>query len=221
MLAIASGAITHLGSSSLLVPLSALYATALWRRHSAPLAVRWLLALALCLGVMVVLKLVGHGCGLPDFPLFPSLFAGDRFVSPSGHAAFSAVFYGSVSALAARSAGSRWLRVGLPLAAVILVLAIGASRVAVSAHSGAEVVAGLMIGGLSVLLFLWSSRKDGAPRLRPSPWLAGAMVLGLALLVHAGDPSVVEGTIRWAAEQLGSGAGLCELAGRVLPGTRG
>lgn len=221
MLATASGAITHLGSSSLLVPLSALYATALWRHHSAPLALRWLLALSLCLGAMVVLKLVGHGCGLPDFPLFPSLFAGDRFVSPSGHAAFSAVFYGSVSALAARNARSRWLRVALPLAAVALVLAIGASRVAVSAHSGAEVVAGLMIGGLSALLFLWSSRRDAVPRLRPSPWLAAAMALGLALLVHAGDPSFVEGTIRWAAHQLGSEGGLCELAGRVFPGNRG
>ena len=221
MFATASGAITHLGSSSLLVPLSALYATALWRHHSAPLALRWLLALSLCLGAMVVLKLVGHGCGLPDFPLFPSLFAGDRFVSPSGHAAFATVFYGSVAALAARDARSVWLRIGLPLAAVALVLAIGASRVAVSAHSGAEVVAGLLIGGLSVLLFLWTSRKDGAPRLRVSPWLLGALALGLALLVHAGDPSFVEGTIRRVAYHFGSGAGLCELAGRVFPGARG
>ncbi|WP_148219277.1 phosphatase PAP2 family protein [Azospirillum sp. B510] len=221
MFATTSGAITHLGSSSLLVPLSAVYATALWRHNSAPLALRWLLALAFCLGVMVVLKLVGHGCGLPEFPLFPSLFAGDRFVSPSGHAAFSAVFYGSVSALAARTAGSRWLRIGLPLAAVALVLAIGASRVAISAHSWAEVTAGLMIGTLSVLLFLWSSRKDAVPRLRPSPWLLGALALGLALLVHAGDPSFVERTIRWAAHLLGRGAELCALVGRVLPGFGG
>lgn len=221
MFATASGAITHLGSSSLLVPLSALYATALWRHHSAPLALRWLLALSLCLGAMVVLKLVGHGCGLPDFPLFPSLFAGDRFVSPSGHAAFAAVFYGSVAALAARDAASLRLRIGLPLAAAALVLAIGASRVAVSAHSGAEVVAGLLIGGSSVLLFLWTSRKDGAPRLRVSPWLLAALALGLALLVHAGDPSFIEGTIRHVARHFGSGAGLCDLAGRVFPGARG
>lgn len=221
MFATASGAITHLGSSSLLVPLSALYATALWRHHSAPLALRWLLALTLCLGVMVVLKLVGHGCGLPEFPLFPSLFAGDRFLSPSGHAAFSAVFYGSVAALAARNASSRWLRVGLPVAAAALVLAIGASRVAVSAHSGAEVAAGLLVGGLSVLLFLWSSRKDGAPRLRTSPWVLAAMALGLALLVHAGDPSFVEATIRRVAHHLGSGAGLCDLAGQAFTGRSG
>ncbi|PWC86521.1 hypothetical protein TSH100_12150 [Azospirillum sp. TSH100] len=221
MIATASGAIAHLGSSSLLVPLSALYATALWRSHSAQLALRWLFALSLCLGVMMVLKLVGHGCGLPDFPLFPSFFAGDRFVSPSGHAAFSAIFYGSVSVLAARNAHSRWLRIGLPLAAVALVLAIGASRVAVAAHSGAEVVAGLMIGGLSSLLFLWSSRKHGAPSLRAFPWLAVAMVLGLVLLVHAGDPAIVEGAIRWTAHRLGSEAGLCELAGRVFPATGG
>ncbi|PWC33282.1 phosphatase PAP2 family protein [Azospirillum sp. TSO35-2] len=221
MLATASGAITHLGSSSLLVPLSALYATALWRRHSAPLALRWLLALAVCLGAMVVLKLVGHGCGLPEPPLFPALFAGDRFISPSGHAAFSAVFYGSVAALAARDAGSPWLRLGLPAAAALLVLAIAASRVAVSAHSGAEVMAGLLVGGLSVLLFLWTSRKDGAPRLRASPAVLALLLLGLALLVHAGDPSFVEGAIRKVAHQLGSGAGLCAVAGLPTPGHPG
>lgn len=221
MFATASGAITHLGSSSLLVPLSALYATALWRHHSAPLALRWLLTLALCLGVMVVLKLVGHGCGLPEIPLFPSLFVGDRFLSPSGHAAFSAVFYGSVAALAARNTSSRWLRIGLPAAAAALVLAIGASRVAVSAHSEAEVAAGLLVGGLSALLFLWSSRKDGAPRLRTSPRVLAAMALGLALLVHAGDPSFVEATISRVADHLGSGAGQCDLGGQAFSGRSG
>ncbi|MBP2298142.1 phosphatase PAP2 family protein [Azospirillum picis] len=224
MLATASVAITHLGSSSLLVPLSALYATALWRRHSAPMAMRWLLALAVCLGVMVVLKLVGHGCGLPEFPLYEALFPGDRFISPSGHAAFSAVFYGSVAALAARNADSRWLRLGLPAAAVALVLAISASRVVVSAHSRAEVAVGLLVGGLSVLLFLWTSRKDRAPRLRTPLWLLGIMAIGLALLVHAGDPSFVEAVIRRVAYQLAyhvQGGGLCAFAGLPLPGHPG
>ncbi|MBP2226953.1 membrane-associated phospholipid phosphatase [Azospirillum agricola] len=206
MIATMTHAVTHLGSSTLLMPLSALYATLLWRRHSAPLALRWLAAAGLGLGVMAGLKLFGHGCGLPPFPFLPE----DRFVSPSGHAAFATIFYGSVGALAARGAGSPGWRGLILLATVGLVAAISVSRVLVSAHSAAEVVAGLLVGGLTVGLFLWSGRTLPAPaRPRMPPLLLAAVALGLAGMVRAGDPSIIESGIRTLAAELRTETGLC------------
>ncbi len=209
MIATMTRAVTHLGSSTLLLPLSALYATVLWRRHSARLALRWIGAAALGLGVMAGLKLFGHGCGLPAFPLLP----GDRFLSPSGHAAFAAIFYGSVGALAARGAGSPGGRGAILLGTVGLIAAIAVSRVLVAAHSTAEVIAGLLVGGATVALFLWSSRDlpPAAPRLPPAllAALLAALAVGLIGLVQMGDPSVIESTIRSVAAHLRGEASLC------------
>ncbi|CAO3422032.1 phosphatase PAP2 family protein [Azospirillum doebereinerae] len=205
MLATMTRGVTHLGSSTLLFPLSALYATLLWRRHSAPLALRWLGAAALGLGVMGALKLFGHGCGLPAFPFLPE----DRFVSPSGHAAFATIFYGSVGALAARGAGSPGWRTLILLATVALVAAISISRILVSAHSAAEVVAGLLVGGSAVALFLWSGRSLPPVRPRVPPLLLAAVALGLVGLVRVGDPSFIESGIRSVATQLSAESGLC------------
>lgn len=209
MLATVSGAVTHLGSSTLLFPLTACYATLLWRRQSGPLALRWLAAVALCLGIIGGLKLLGHGCGLPSFPFLPD----DRFVSPSGHAAFAAVFYGSVGALAARGIAAGGWRTFVLLATAGLVAAIGLSRIMVSAHSGAEVVAGLLVGGLAVALFLWSCRFFPPARPRVSPLGLAAFALGLVVLVRIGDPSMIEPVIRKVAASLRTDTGLCVVSG--------
>lgn len=208
MIATMTRAVTHLGSSTLLLPLSAVYATLLWRRHSAPLALRWLVAAGLGLGVMAALKLFGHGCGLPAFPFLPE----DRFLSPSGHAAFATIFYGSVGALAARGASTSGARALILLATIGLVAAIAVSRVMVSAHSSAEVVAGLLVGGSAVGLFLWTGRSfpPVAPRL--PPLLPAAVALGLIGLVRVGDPSIIEATLRTVAAQLRTETGLCEVS---------
>ncbi len=213
MLATVSGAVTHLGSSSLLFPLSALYATVLWRRHSPPLALRWLAALALCLAVMGLLKLYGHGCGLPMVPVLSDLLPNDRFISPSGHAAFAAVFYGSAGALAARGVESGWGRTLVLSATAALVAAISLSRILLSAHSAAEVLVGLLVGGLAMLLFLWSCRSLPPARARLSPLLVAAVALAVAALAGLGDPSVIESTIRMVAMHLRAEAGLCMAAG--------
>lgn len=207
MIATMTRAVTHLGSSTLLLPLSAFYATVLWRHHSAPLALRWLAAVGLGLGIMAALKLFGHGCGLPAFPFLPE----DRFLSPSGHAAFATIFYGSVGALAARGATTSGTRALILLATAGLVAAIAISRVLVSAHSSAEVVAGLLVGGSVVGLFLWSCRSfpPVAPRL--PPLLLAAVALGLIGLVRVGDPSIIEATLRTVAAQLRAETGLCEV----------
>lgn len=214
MIATMTRAVTHLGSSILLLPLSVLYATMLWRRHSAPLALRWLAAVGLGLGVMAALKLFGHGCGLPAFPFLPE----DRFLSPSGHAAFAAIFYGSVGALAARGATRNGTRTLILLATAGLVAAIAVSRVMVSAHSSAEVVAGLLVGGAVVGLFLWSCRPlpSVAPHL--PPLLLAAVALGLIGLLRVGDPSIIEAALRDVAAHLRTDTRVCEVPRLAIAG---
>ena len=72
--------------------------------------------------------------------------------SPSGHAAFGATFYGCLAVLfgTGRAIGRRLALYG---GAVALVLLIGASRVALEAHSVQEVGVGFFIGAVSIALF--------------------------------------------------------------------
>jgi membrane-associated phospholipid phosphatase len=115
--------------------------------------------------------------------------------SPSGHAALSVTFYGCVAALIAtgRTAGRRWAlcgAVGAPL------LAIGASWVALEAHTTPEVVVGVSIGAASIALF-------NALRIRSTPLAfspqtvvqmsPSAVVCALSVLLLAG---------RWSAEPI-------------------
>lgn len=72
--------------------------------------------------------------------------------SPSGHAAFGATFYGCLAVLfgTGRAIARRLALYG---GAVALVLLIGASRVALEAHSVQEVGVGFFIGAVSIALF--------------------------------------------------------------------
>jgi len=72
--------------------------------------------------------------------------------SPSGHAAFGATFYGCLAVLFATGRAVGW-RLALYGAAAALVLAIGASRLALEAHTVPEVVVGVLIGAMSIALF--------------------------------------------------------------------
>ncbi len=115
--------------------------------------------------------------------------------SPSGHAAFGAIFYGCLAVLFATGRPFA-LRLALYGGALLLVALIGVSRVALEAHSVPEVVVGLVIGGLSVVLFsvlrVDPARLELSPRtvLLMSP-LAALYALCLLLLAD-----------RWTAEPI-------------------
>jgi membrane-associated phospholipid phosphatase len=111
-----------------------------WRQDTAAYAA----ALAACLMAALFAKLAFAACGGNH-----SVFGVE---SPSGHAAFSATFYGCLAALFGTGRAIGW-RLALYGAAAALMLAIGASRVALEAHTVTEVVIGVLIGAVSIALF--------------------------------------------------------------------
>lgn len=180
--------VTDFGDQAVLLPLAAgvllVFVLAGWRRG----AVAWAAAVAGTLAVMLVFKLGFLACG--------HLLPGSPIRSPSGHTAASAAIYGGLLAVAARLATGhgRWtLAYALPVT-----LAIGASRMALGAHTGLEVALGGVVGVCGAMA---ADRFAGAPPpgLRPGR-LAAVTVLTLALLHGVHMPA--EAAIRSAALDL-------------------
>ncbi|PSN19710.1 phosphatase PAP2 family protein [filamentous cyanobacterium CCP5] len=137
-------AITQLGNPSTVIPLACISISWLyWRRQ-------WQMALLFfttCLGGAVLstgLKLF-FGKARPQ--LWPQLITETTYSFPSGHALGSMVLYGLIAYLVALrfSQWARWIY----SAAVILIGAIGFSRLYLGVHWPTDVLAGYSIG------FLW------------------------------------------------------------------
>ncbi len=79
---------------------------------------------------------------------------------PSGHALFSFCFYGVLAGLLAHRIQSRWLQVLIWTVAVLLVGAIGLSRIYLGVHYPSDVVAGYLTGTL------WVSTMIAVDRMR-------------------------------------------------------
>ena len=131
--------LTEFGDLAVLLPVAA--AILIWLLLcSSRAALSWVLALGLCVGLTVLLKIVSYGC--------PPV--GDLH-SPSGHTSLSTLIYGALTLAAAT------VRPGLQRVLVIgggagLILAIAVSRLLL-AHSAPEVGLGLVIGIVSLALF--------------------------------------------------------------------
>ncbi len=89
---------------------------------------------------------------------------------PSGHAAAATVVYGGIALFVAACTRARW-RWAVVVAAVVVVLAVGASRVYVAAHRPSDVVAGFLLGALWLAVLhralLTASPPDDLPGPRP------------------------------------------------------
>jgi hypothetical protein len=197
--------VTNLGDLAVLLPASlGLIAFLAWSGARED-AAAYGAAMVLCLLAALFAKLAFAACGARyDFL---------GVESPSGHTAFSATFYGCLALLFAA---------GRPLArrlafysgAVTLVLLIGASRVALQAHSVAEVVVGFVIGAISIGLFS-ALRVSSEPLqfstqtiVRMSPFAA---LYAACLLLLAGHWSA-EPVIDAVAAELGADLRLCRSA---------
>lgn len=176
--------VTDFGDQAVLLPLAAgitlVFALAGWRRG----AVAWAVAVTGTLALMLVLKLGFLACGhvLPG-----------HLRSPSGHTAASAAIYGGLLALAARlvTGHGRWTLA----CALSVMLVIGASRVALGAHTGLEVALGGVVGVCGAMA---ASRFAGAP---PSGLRIGrlaAVTVFVLVLLH-GVRMPAEAVIRSAA----------------------
>ncbi len=87
---------------------------------------------------------------------------------PSGHATAIAAFGVATIYLVGRSRLGRGLRVGVGLAAVMLTLAVGLSRIVLDAHWSLDVVAGFALGAAGAAAAAWWDtshplREPGAP----------------------------------------------------------
>jgi hypothetical protein len=197
--------VTNLGDLAVLLPASlGLIAFLAWIGAKED-AAAYAAAMAVCLLAALFAKLAFAACG--------ARYAVLGVESPSGHAAFSATFYGCLAVL---FAAGRTLarRLALYAGAAALILLIGASRVALQAHSVAEVVVGLIIGAMSIGLFR-------ALRISPEPLRFSAQTIvrmspfaalyALCLLLLAGHWSA-EPVIDAVAARLGADLHLCRSA---------
>lgn len=108
----------------------------------------WLLALVLTvpggMAVNVLMKLAFARAR----PVFEQpLVTLDTFSFPSGHSSGAALFYGFLACLLVRHATSAGKRAAVGIAAVLMVAAVGFSRIYLGAHYLTDVLAGIAEGG--------------------------------------------------------------------------
>ena len=171
--------IGHLGHSAILFPASLiLFFCLLWfGRHADARAFG--AALIACLLATLVAKLAFHACG-SEIPAF-------GIESPSGHASFSAVFYGCLALLVA-AGRPLWQRTTIYAGTAMFVLLVGASRVVVEAHTLPDVIAGALIGMLAIAAFQ-ALRGPSRPLVVPYRTLAlgipASAILAVTILAFA------------------------------------
>lgn len=122
-----------------------------WRRA----AIRFLLTLAGALMLDAALKLGFHRTRPVSFfgtPLPAS------FSFPSGHALFSACFFGALAALIAARTRSRAARLALWTGASLLAFAIGLSRIYLGVHYPSDVLAGYAVAVVWVVAVAHADR---------------------------------------------------------------
>ena len=166
-----AGAITNFGDAAVLLLLSALIAAWLLWSSGRRASLLWCGAVVFCTGMTAVLKTYFAACPVSSW----------QMLSPSGHTSFSTLVYGGAAlSLAAGPDRRRWQRLLLLGLALAWALAIGWSRVVIHAHSGPEVMLGLLIGGASLLVY---GVLDTADSRRRFPPLLGVGLAMLMLLV--------------------------------------
>ncbi len=169
--------LTDFGDQAVVLPLAAAIAVTLvllgWWRG----AIGWLVAVPATLGIVLSLKIIVYAC----HALLPHWGVN----SPSGHTASATVVYGGLLALLGERSpgGTRTLRhlLLLALAAVLLALVFGFTRVDLGAHTVPDVLVGGAVGVGGALLFVTLAGQPPAGFRR---WALGAVVLVTAILFH-------------------------------------
>ena len=185
-------AVTYLGNGETLILLAAaavLIAFAAGRWRDATLLVLALVASEL---FFQVLKLLVQR---PRPPLEDARIVQGSFSFPSGHAALSATFYGTIAYLLIVHVVRREdLRILVGILAGLLVLAIGISRVYLGVHYPSDVLAGWAAGALWVGLLivaegLWQGRQAGVQPPSASSGSVSPLAPGMAPGPTARHPS--------------------------------
>jgi membrane-associated phospholipid phosphatase len=170
--------LTALGDSALLLPAALLVLVILLAQGERGTALAWVAAMAACGAATLLAKIVFGLCG-------PRMEAFD-ISSPSGHAAVSTVFYGSL-AVVLSSRRPVWLGLLVWAAALATIAMIGVTRLLMGVHSHEEVALGLLTGLLGLLVFALLHRRAGRPRIRLAPLVVGfALAVALFGGLHVG-----------------------------------
>lgn len=107
------------------------------------------------LGLMFLLKFVFHR----NRPTIPLLDEAKGLSFPSGHALMSVTFYGLIIYMIFKSVKNKELKWTLISLLVILILAIGFSRIYLRVHYASDVLAGYCIGFLWLVFTVWLLNK--------------------------------------------------------------
>ncbi|MGF6608006.1 hypothetical protein OKW45_002906 [Paraburkholderia sp. WSM4175] len=165
--------ITSLGGAGLTLPLA--LAIALWLAvgYSWRLAGCWLALLGTAIGVVTVTKLafLGWGVGVRELD----------FTGVSGHSMLSTAVY-PVALFLMLLPARRAVRLLGVLGGLAAGLAVGLSRVVLSAHSPSEAATGCLVGALAALVFVRIAWDAEPGRLSALPVAVSLMVL--AILMH-------------------------------------
>ena len=143
---------TFLGTHTFLIPANLLITA--WflfikKRHWYSIKVPAVALSSLLL--MLILKLTFRR----DRPLDPLLQAAKGFSFPSGHALMSVTFYGLLILIVWQNIKKAWLRWTLSVFLILLIVAIGLSRVFLRVHYASDVLGGFTVGLVWLLLSLW------------------------------------------------------------------
>ena len=192
--------LTRWGNSVLLLPAAICIGIGLWSVGDRTIAGRWAMGFGAAVVIVLTTKLafLGWGIGIRDID----------FTGISGHATLAASVMPMFAWWLTRERPDAARRVAI-LVGSALAVAVAVSRVVLSTHSVAEVVAGFMLGSLVAALVIPRKRRDaGTSAFR---WAALAGVLVLGIVPGPGDSDEAHGLVVRLALQL---------SGRSEPVTR-
>lgn len=137
---------TRLGSVAPLASIFVATVIVCWIRHWRTAAVLLVIAMAGADVLVEALKLELHR--IRPTPYFGLAFP-HSYSYPSGHALFSFTFFSIAASIAAARVHRRSIRVLIWIAAILLILSIGFSRIYLGVHYPTDVLAGYLTG------FIW------------------------------------------------------------------
>ena len=166
--------ITFLGDSIVTMPAAAavtvwLVSAGAWRS-----AISWSLWFGFGLALVLATKIAFIGWGFA--------LAGLDFTGISGHAMRAAAVMPVVAYLLLQRRDRRLCVCGV-LVGVAAAGMVGLSRVVLHYHSPSEVIAGIALGTLVAMAFIW--RSEGQPGLHLRRWVVGLTLLGLVPSAYA------------------------------------
>lgn len=155
-------AASKMGRATIVIALAA--ACVLWLISRRRFAAAQALALAVAasgVGTLLIKGLVARARP----PLEIEAYREAWYSFPSAHAAMSLAFYGTLAYLAWRSRLPPAFRITLCLLLVLLILAVGASRIYLGVHYPSDVLGGYLLGSACLALSVWTMRSFARGRM--------------------------------------------------------